>query len=130
MSLGSWLLKRGLAIDDYRRLGVKPAVVHDINIRTMSSCSAFLTQFYKHHFDELPAFQPYPLPTYKDVPPLINAQMDPARFCDRHITCHGNAVTLKPLLPPTALCMKSLHCCMRLSAIIHPHGVYAVLLRE
>ena len=30
MCLGSWLLKRGLARDDYRRLGVKLAVVHDL----------------------------------------------------------------------------------------------------
>lgn len=28
MCLGSWLLERGLAREDYRRLGVKLAVVH------------------------------------------------------------------------------------------------------
>lgn len=40
MCLGSWLLKRGLAKDDYRRLGVKRAVVHDI--RTMRLVRNFL----------------------------------------------------------------------------------------
>lgn len=57
--------------------------------------------------------------------------MDPATFRDRHrlLLRIRNECSPSPL-PLTALCINALHCCMHRFAIIHPHGVYAVLLRE
>ena len=133
----AWLLKRGLAREDYRRLGVKLAVVQDHKIlysKLMLSDS--LKQFYIHHFGQLSSIKhnkPCPSTLFSShvqrCTTTDHAQMDPVTFCDRHRLRIGNECSSSPL-PLTALCMDALHCCMHLFAKLHPHGVYAVLLRE
>ena len=106
---GAWLLKRGLAGGDYRRLGVKLAIVQDYELVR----NFHLT---KHHY---PSPSTVSFTNVQRCMITAYAQWIPPHFA----TAIASSSWESNPLPITALCMSTLHCCMRLFATIDPHGV-------